>query len=226
MTKKSLLASFFFLAFAGLMSAQASFTMVSNPAVVPAESPEPDIEAEMTITNLQNITKTLRWTRNVVSMTGPCQTQVCDPNLCWVPSVSTKTFQLAPNQVSPIIVHLVNSSQVQCCAIIDVHFANVDEATDSLTARFVFDCATGTKDLIQVSDIVLFPNPTATDFTLTNAETATAMRIYAADGREVAYFQATPDHHYRLPEQPSGVYYIVLENKDGQKFRAIQLQKE
>ncbi|MEI6407749.1 MAG: T9SS type A sorting domain-containing protein [Bacteroidota bacterium] len=226
MNKKALLASFFFLAFAGLISAQATFSMVSNPAIVPSESAVQDIPAEMTITNLENVTKTIRWTRNVVSLTGDCQTQVCDPNLCWLPTVSTKTFQLAPNQVSTFIIHLNNPSQVQCCAIVDLHLANVNVPTDSLTARFVYDCATGTKDLIQVSNIVLFPNPTATDFTLTNAENATALRIYAADGREVAYFQATPDQHYRLPEQPNGVYYIVLENKDGQKFRAIQLQKE
>jgi len=225
MNKKNLLASCFYLAFTGLTSAQATFSMVSNPAVVPSESAVQDIPAEMTITNLENVAKTIRWTRNVVSLTGDCQTQVCDPTLCWLPTVSTKTFQLAPNQVSMFIIHLNNPLQVQCCAIVDLHLANVDAPTDSLTARFVYDCATGTKELIQVSDIVLFPNPTATDFTLTNAEKATALRIYAADGREVAYFQATPDHHYRLPEQPNGVYYIVLEDKGGHKFRAIQLQK-
>lgn len=207
------------------LQAQGTFIVTPNPAAVTAEANQYDSPAHAEITNLTNFPKNIRWERIIIELPATMQTQVCDPNLCWLSTVSSKTFTLAGNQTGQLIVHFLNPQQVTGSAIIHVKLTNIDDPTEVLTAVYNYNPpASGVNDLPAAS-VKMYPNPAVDQFTLENADAVASVRVFSLEGRQVAFFNATPNQQYSIANQPAGTYVLSLMDKNGRSFQAIEINK-
>ncbi|MEI6407748.1 MAG: T9SS type A sorting domain-containing protein [Bacteroidota bacterium] len=210
---------------ANTLLAQGTFTVVPNPASVTADPSQSDAPAEAVITNLTNFPKNIRWERIIIELPATMSTQVCDPNLCWLSTVSTKTFTLAGNASGQLIVHFLNPQHVTGSAIVHIKLTNIDDPTEVLTAVFNYNPpAAGVHDL-PAATVKMFPNPTVDQFKLENADAVSAVRVFSLDGRQVAFLNATPDQQYSIANQPVGTYVLSLLDKNGRSFQALEISK-
>jgi hypothetical protein len=208
--------------------AQASFTLTpQNVTVVVADSTH-DAEGINTIQNLQNVSKIIKWTRTVICIDpSNAQTQICDLVTCYFPTISTRTFTLGPQVSGPIITHFLKVKGVPGSAIVALHFENTANAADSLTSLYVFNTCgvSATNEQLPAATVQMYPNPVSDFFTLQNAEEVAKIRLYTADGREVAAFNASADGQYPIAHLAAGTYYMGLFDKQARLFQAIKMDK-
>ena len=210
-----------------ITSAQ-SFSLGNTEVWTIANQNQPDVEAHTTIQNLMNTPQTFRWERIVVNMTPGCASRVCDINVCYIASVSSKLFTLGANSGGPLIMHFDNPDSIAgASAIIRLKVTNANLTTDTASVVFLYTSdLSGTKDKLPVANVKLFPNPTSDYFQLENAEAVSRIRVFALDGRNVAEFAATPGQQYSLANLSTGTYLLALEDKAGQAFQALELVKK
>ncbi|MCC6279634.1 MAG: T9SS type A sorting domain-containing protein [Saprospiraceae bacterium] len=186
-----------------------------------------DLKAENTIVNLSPDVKSIRWERTVITLTPDCETQVCDLEYCYSPAVSTKTFELGPNEAGPLSVHLLLPDVISATAVVRLKFYDINNPADSIISVYTISTlVTGTEEEAAAARINLFPNPTVESFTLENAEMISAIRIFSLDGRQVSRMEAEPSQAYSLANQPAGTYVVVMENKQGNYVKAIEVRKQ
>lgn len=216
---------FLLLGFLSAVSAQ-SFSVSATEVWTIAPHTEPDVEGHITITNLTNSTQTIKWERTETQITSDCFSQVCDLNLCYIPVVSTKTFDIDANASGNIIMHFLNPNGIQGAeALIHLKMSNVANPADSIVVAYLFTSPlSGTGDL-PLAQVKLFPNPTTDYFLLENAEAVNRIRVISMQGREVARFTATPGERYSLDSQAAGTYFLALEDEQGRVFQTIELVK-
>lgn len=218
---------FLFLGFMGASFAQSSFSISTNSVwtITPASE---DVEGHIEITNPTNATQTIRWERTVMNITAGCHTQVCDLNLCYIPTVSTQKFDIAAGSTGSIIMHFLNPDLLSdATTLVNLKLFNDNNPSDSVIVAYLFTPETsGTKDGLTAANVKLFPNPTTDYFLLENAEAVQHIRLFSLDSREVARYTATPAQSYSLAGLPTGSYVLALEDKNGQVFQAISLVKK
>ncbi len=220
--------SILLLACFGIATAQSSFSVSTTEVTKVVPDSVLDVEAHFELTNLTNATQTIRWVRTEVEMIDSnCVTQVCDFNLCYLPHISTKTFDAAPNESKDIIMHFLNVNYYPgASGIIRLTMSNVNIPEDTITVTFRFTSSlSGTNDL-PLASVKLYPNPTTDYFLLDHADDVSRIRMFSMDSREVAQFTATPGERYSLAAQPAGTYFLALEDKKGRVFQSIELVKK
>ena len=231
-TMKNLVSTFAFVL--GLISmaslqAQSAFHVHPNPSDTITTSDTYDSPAHGEIKNVSNSTISIRWERKIINLTPNVTTAVCDPVLCWLGTVSTKTFTLEPDSAGQMTVHFYNAAFDPApgqagSGIVHVKLTNLNNPADTLIAIYTYSTLTGTNDLPK-SNVKLFPNPTTDYFTLENAEGVAAMKLYSLDGREVARFENNSSNTYSIANQPIGNYVLSFEDKNGQLLQAVELHK-
>jgi len=214
-------------AFFGLASAQSTFSVADTEVWVIAPASVEDAEGHTTIQNLTNATQTIRWERTNVDTTPGCQSQVCDLNLCYLPTVSTKTFNIAPNATGNLIMHFLNPNAIEgASGVIHLKLRNVEFPSDSVNIVFLFTSdLSDAKDLSSAVRVSVFPNPATDYFQLDNAEGVHRIRVLSLDSREVARYTATPGASYPMAGLSAGSYMLALEDKNGQIFQSLNLVK-
>ncbi len=205
---------------------QATFNIAPlNPSEVYGPDSD-DLKAENHITNLTDQVKTIRWERTEINLTPDCLTQVCDLIYCYSPSVSTKTFELGPNENGPLSVHLLLPDVIEANAVVRVKYYDVNNPADSIVSVYTISTlVTGTEEEAAAANIRLFPNPTVESFTLENADQVAAVRIFTLAGRQVTRMNTVPSQVYSLAGQPAGSYIVALENAKGRVVRAMEVVK-
>lgn len=219
---------FLLFGFYSVCVAQSTFTVSASEVWKIAQPTIPDLESHFNITNTSSAMQTIRWERTVVEIVGDSdtKTQVCDLNLCYIPTVSTKTFDIEAGFTGSIIMHFLNPNAYQgASGIINLKMSNVNVPSDSTVVTFLYTSSLSGTDELPVANVKLFPNPTVDNFQLTNADDVHRIRVFSLDSREVARFTATPGQIYSLAEQPAGTYLLALEDAKGQAFQAIRLVK-
>ena len=210
----------------GTAFAQATFDLVPDTviAIVPIDSH--DVEAHNIFHNLTNAARTITWERTVISIDpDTLQTQICDLNACYLPHVSSKTFVSNPGAMDPVIVHFLNNSGGAASAVVQLKFTDMADPDNPQYAYYIFNAVVGTHDL-PAANVKLYPNPTVEYFSLENADDVARIRVYTIDGRQVALFNPANNGLYSLADQPTGLYIVALESKEGQFFQAIQVKKQ
>ena len=216
------------LGLAGVTFAQ-TFSLSPSPVQTLVTSATLDTTAENEIINLEGVTKTLRWTRTEICMNpAGVKSKICDLNTCYTAAVSTKEFDLEPNQTGPIIVHFVNTTGQEGSGIIHLKMVNIANPADSTSAIYLFNaCSTvGANEVLPVANVNLFPNPVVESFTLGNDQDVAFIRVFGIDGRWVASFNGIPGSTYSIADQPAGNYIISLEDEQGRIFQAIEIHKQ
>ena len=218
---------FLFLGFIGASFAQSSFSISTNSVWSIAPVDDDDVEGHIEIHNPTNAVQTIKWERTIVNITPGCVTQICDLNLCYIASVSTKTFNISPDSTGNIIVHFVNEDLIAgASALVHLKLSNLNNPADSVVVAYLFTPETSaTKDRLPAASVKLFPNPTTDYFLLENADAVQRIRLFSLNSREVARYAATPAQSYSLAGLPTGSYVLALEDKNGKVFQAISLVK-
>ncbi len=209
------------------VQAQSAYDVHPNPSDTIGVEDSYDTPAHGEIINVSNSPVTIRWVRTEVYLTDNITTAVCDPVTCWFPGINDRTFQLMPDSFGQLTVHFYNSGYDPGqggSGIVHLKLTNLDNPSDTLTAIYTFSTPTGTNDL-PASNVKLFPNPTTDFFTLEKAEDVASMRIFALDGRIMARFDVSPDNTYSIGHLPVGNYVLSFEDKNGQLFQAVEINK-
>lgn len=212
----------------GTAVAQATFTYTPDSVMVSSTPEQTDVEGHANVHNLEALVKTIKWERTEIMLTSGCETQVCDANLCYLPAVSSKKFDLGPNETVDMIVHMDNQTGNPCCAVVKLKLSNFNNPADSASAFYIFNnCSAllGSGEPLPLANVRVFPNPITTYFMLENADEVSAIHIYTLDGREVLNQQASADQVYDFSRQIGGTYVLVLEDKNGRNFQAMELHK-
>lgn len=221
-----------FLLFATLLlahtaSSQTTFSITPNPALGTGGPEDFDVAAHAVIKNISNVRDSISWERNVINLPEGFNTAVCDPIQCYFPNVNTKTFGLAPGASGAMDLHFYNNLETTGSGLIHLKVVNVNVPTDEVTAVYIYNSTSSTKDPLPKANVHLFPNPTTEGFTLENANEVAAVSVFSLDGRQVARFlQPTPDQRYSVADQPAGTYIVALLAKNGKVFQAVELRKQ
>jgi hypothetical protein len=207
------------------VTAQLTFTIAPNPLRFTTSVSETTMEAYTKVTNRDARPDTLRWSRRVISITPGCETQVCDPVACYAPFVDTRTFPLAGNETVNFGVWLQNPERRAASAVVRMLLTNVSNTRDSATAVFLFSPNVSTGEPLPEATVRVHPNPVSTGFYLNNAANVQRLRILTLDGRLISHQPALPEGTFYTPlaDQPRGSYILVLEDKLGRAFQAIEL---
>ncbi len=221
------------LAFTTFCTAQVTFALTTDTVIGTAEVPEITAAAHDTVFNLTSNSLTINWTRYILSISPGCVIQICDPNNCYLPTVSSKNFTISANpnnNIGLMVVDLVDTllSGNPANAIVRIKYTSLAQASDTADTYYLLSITetTGVHDPASVSRVVLYPNPVTESFTLDNAEAVRKIRVYDLNGRQVAEYAATSGQHYSLSGQPSGTYFVALADENGRVFRALQVIKE
>lgn len=239
--KKSLHILFFILVSVSFIQAQ-SFSIEPIPASATADlqdastTPE-DVTAHAEITNLTSGILNLSWSRTEVTMPTNWTSGVCDVNYCYGIGESRQDFQLQPGEVGRMDVHaypggtpgsLANGA-VPGQALIMVKITNKDDATDTLSATYMFD-VTGEPIISSTNDpevaaIKVFPNPTTDYFELTNASNLVEqVAIYNILGSQVNQYNAV-EQRFDIAGLPQGLYLVSLLDEENKILKTVRLQK-
>ena len=217
----------FLLTFCSLASAQSSFSISEDTLVVSLPVPETLVHAPNIVTNLANGPLTLRWQRYVISLTPGCETQVCDPNQCYVPGVGGQTFTLEADSIANMYIDLLNPSGAPASAIVRLQYTNLAQPADTASVYYFLSVGTSASAEQAASlRILLYPNPATESFALDHAGALHTVRMYDLAGQQVAEFAAAATQRYSLADQPAGTYFVTLADKNGQVFRALQVIKQ
>lgn len=225
---KNLLFTLLIALFAGSTAIAQTFNLSPDTVTVTAPMNQYDVEIHNDLTNLTNAARSIRWERSIISMDpDTLLTQICDPNACYLPPVSTKVYTLAAGATVPMIVHFLNNSGGPASAIVQLKYTDLADPTNPQFSYYIFDASlTGTDEQLPAANVKLFPNPFVESFSLDNAEEVARIRVYGTDGRLVLDQIARPDQVYSLAGQPAGTYVVALQTKGGRLFQAIKVVKK
>lgn len=210
----------------GQLFAQTVHAFEFTPDTVSVISPSNVTEAiaELEIKSLSATDLTLRWQREVISLTQSCATKVCDLNACYPEQTSTKQFVLSAGAEGLISVHLVNDHQVDAQAIVRLDMWDVNNPADTIPTFYLFNAtAVGTQEPLPAANVKVFPNPTTDYFTLQNTNEVARVRLLDFHGREITVFNPNTNNTYSVAEQPAGNYLLVIEDNKGRAFQIVQL---
>ncbi len=176
------------------------------------------------IKNISTDSIFVKWVRSVINISPGVDNAVCDPEQCWFITTQTNSFGLAPDSVGKLYVSFSHPGNQAASGIVHLKLTNLGNAADTLTAVYTFSKLSGTNDPPK-ANVKLFPNPTTDFFTLEKAEDVASMRIFALDGRIMARFDVSPDNTYSIGHLPVGNYVLSFEDKNGQLFQAVEINK-
>jgi Secretion system C-terminal sorting domain len=227
MTPKSFISTILYLAallpFA--TTAQLPFSLQPIPAIGSGAVEEIEVPVTATITNLTGAVLNLKWERRVISLTPGCMTNVADPNLGWAPFVSMQNLDLLPNQVGPMNVNFFNNG-APCSGIIHLKISNRNNPADSLIGVYLFNQSSGVLGGQADEQIKLYPNPASSFFSVEHGEEAAGIRVLSLEGREMLRFGNQGAMPFDIAPLPAGTYFVVLEDKNGTPFQALELRKQ
>ncbi len=221
--------AFFFFAFLSInsVSAQTTFSITPNPSMVSAPPELFDATAHATIKNISNVRDSIVWVRTEIELPKDFTTAVCDCIQCYKEEVSSMSFGIAPNESCVLDVHFYNNLESSGTGLVHLKVTNVSVPNDMVTAVYVYNTTSGSKDPLPTATVRLFPNPITEGFALENADDVAGVRIYSLQGgRQVAHFEPSADQRYSIANQPAGTYIVALLAKNGKVFQAVEVHKQ
>jgi hypothetical protein len=214
-----------------LFGQQSAFFVANDTVsrVAPADSSI--IEAFLYIKNVSATTKSVRWQRSILALSDPSLlTLVCDPVQCWAASVSTFQFDLPADQTAPMSISFLNETGQAQCGIIRLKVFDANNPADSVGLYYLFNnCGQVLNDRtppLPRPTATLSPNPTTAQFLLHHTEDANRMYLCDAQGRMLYTRPITPDAVFSLHDYPAGLYFVVLEDRYGRMYQAIEVNKQ
>lgn len=189
------------------------------------------------ITNTSDTTLSLRWELFNLDKPSAWESQVCDPNECYLPIVRSNIdaglgldapVVLEPDSSVNISIYIMPNETIGTGRFaLDFSLAS-DPATVIDMATFeveITSSVVNTYESIRRQDIRVFPNPATDYFELMNSEAVDRVVLYNLVGHQVGTFLAYPGKQYDVANLPSGTYMVALINEDFGTFRTMRLVK-
>ncbi len=219
------------LVFCGVLDAQNTFTLEPNDVVrqievIPGEFQ--DFELHNQFINRSDETKTYVWERTEVYLPKDWQTAVCDINLCYLPHVSTMSFEIGSQDTFDMIVHAYNNGNLGDSVLVSLNVYEEGNPANSVTATYRFiSMTTATDDIAGTDDrLLLYPNPTSQGFQLSSARDIHEVIVYNIVGKQVKQFNASRGRMYDIGDLQKGMYFVRLLNEKGTVEKTLRLNKE
>lgn len=154
--------------------------------------------------------------------------QICDINLCY----GWGTYQSAPSAPNAIAdgvtvkfsvkVRRNDSSAMNGTSYGIIKFYDDPEFTNEIGSSSA--PVTSTSDL-DLSDLVIYPNPTTHSFQIKNDGAIASVSIYNIVGREVSTLNHSEGMVHDVSDLRSGMYLVRLVNAKGDVVKAMRLSK-
>lgn len=222
----SILVAFFIL---HMSSAKGQTTFTVSPLLIQEVAPpaEAITGAHTVVRNASPGNKTIRWERQILALNPDTATiQVCDINNCYSSTTATMTYVLVDTAL--MTVYFNKEEGVEGCAVVRLKFTNVNVPADTVATMFFFNntCLVDAGEpALPEAGVSLFPNPTFGDFRLSGDAEVAAVRIFSPGGQLVQRIKAVSGQWYSLSQQPAGTYFVVVEDKLGRAFQALEVVK-
>lgn len=194
-------------------------------------------EPTVTITNTTDSVIALRWERFELNHPDAWETQVCDPNECYFPIVSSNIdtvlgldapMIIQPNASANISIY-INPNKTSGTGTFALDFALVSQPDSIIgTAKFEVEVANlvvNTLDILRRQEIRVYPNPTLDYFQLTETKNIDRLAIVNLVGRQVGAFRVYPGARYDVNYLPDGIYLVSLINDDYGVVKTMRLGK-
>lgn len=207
-----------------------------------------DLSVEVAVTNMTDEEIEIKWTRNVPEDCNDAwETAICDNNTCYLPTVDTNigpnangsvvdvAFVLGPNEsFDHFAFHIYPRMNTGCCDI-TVDFSLVG-APDDILETVVFksnvnmndDCSAATtsnQDIEAAKAISAYPSPTTDFFQLTENEVVDQISVYNAIGQLIKSYNYVDGTQYDLSSEANGMYFLQLENEEGENLKVLRIVK-
>lgn len=155
-------------------------------------------------------------------------TQICDINLCYAPN-TLKSSPITPNVIADgATVEFSfkvwnNNGVVEGTSYGILNLYDDSEFTNLVASSSAPVTSTSNLDL---SDLVIYPNPTTEFIQLKNDESIAAIKIFNIVGRVVKTFNHSAGLVHDVTTLRSGMYLVRLEDKDGNVVKSMRLSKK
>lgn len=189
------------------------------------------------LTNNSDSTLSLRWELFNLDKPSAWESQVCDPNECYLPIVRSNIdadlginapVVLPPDSSIKISIYIMPNETIGTGKFaLDFSLAS-DPGTVIDMATFeveITSSVVNTYESIRQKDIRVYPNPATDYFELTNSEAIDRVVVFNLVGRKVAMFLAYPGKQFDIASLPSGTYMVALVNEKIGTIRTMRLVK-
>ncbi len=143
-----------------------------------------DVIANSRVTNTSQNTQGIIWTREEISMPAEWASAICDTTTCYLPHVSTQSFQLPAGASGKLDVH-VYPYNVEGSAVIAVHLALATDPEEIIvTSTYLFNTSLGVAEKL-TEKAKVFPNPATDQFWIESEFGAQQAVLHDMNGRVV-----------------------------------------
>lgn len=216
-------------------------SVTPNPAqqIFQADLSTPDLTLEIktVVKNLTKDTLRLRWQRIEMDKPAVWQTQVCDPNFCYLPNVNTN-FNPSLKFEEPVVV-LPDSSfkftlyilpnGIAGTAAVDLDFSLIGDPNNTVIETVMFrpevSALTTSVPALRLDQVRLYPNPADDYFELTYTQGIDQLIIYNLLGRTVRRYEVAGGRRYSLAGLPDGMYLVSLASRQKGVLKTMRLSK-
>lgn len=214
----------------GVLQISAQVTLSLNPTMVFTDVDPTEFEtvAHSYITNTGTDTLTIRWIRQVESISMGWQSAICDINACY--SVETDStpdeflLTLAPGDSSMLDVH-IRPGGLEGTASIKVRVEDVSNSENAVTGEYLFNMVSPTLQLKRES-LKIFPNPAIDYFQLSDYEQVEQVVIYNLVGQELRRFNVYPGAKFNLGNLQREIYLVRLMDSRNKVIKTFRLRKQ
>jgi hypothetical protein len=194
-------------------------------------------DPSVTITNTTDSTISIRWELFNLNKPTVWESQVCDPNECYIPIVSSNIdtalginapIVLAPDSSAKVSIYITPNETVGTGMFAIDFFLASDPYTTIDMATFeveINNLVVNTITEIKNQAIRLYPNPSPDYFQLTNSEYIDRIIMTNLVGKQVGSFRAFPGKSYDISYLPNGLYAVSLVNDDIGVVKTLRLSK-
>ena len=149
------------------------------------------------------------WEIIVVEKTDGWNVAVCDVVQCYLPTVSSQSFDLPAGTAGDMDVH-VYPGGIEGAAIIEVNVYETDDPSNNTTGVYFFNHTVGITEKFSEA-IKVYPNPTQDFITIDNSENqVSAVELYNVSGKMVLRSDLNGNDRISLQELASGNYILKL----------------
>lgn len=177
------------------------------------------------VKNLASTTRTYRWTRQVRLLSEGWEAAVCDTNLCYLPTVETATFELAPDLEANMDVYIYPNG-LSGEAIVEVTVTDEADENITATATYYFNVSPNAVRQPVGRHIRVFPNPVRQRFQLSHHEQISRVAVYNLLGRQLQEFSYQPGGYYDIGYLPQGAYLVQIKGRNGRILVTRLLNKQ
>lgn len=215
----------------GLFAQTFEFTNDGDTIVFDWDGTNQDVVNKGFTTNMLSDTNALKWTKTELSMPDGWASAICDKNLCYLDFVRSQEFELFPNEVGRLDLHLYTYSNpghgdtavVEVC----VEELAAPNHKSCLTYMYIARGNSSTSNPADIeTSISVSPNPTSDFFSIQGVDRAGRVEVYNMIGSKMKQFNGQYESTFGVADLPSGIYFVrVYDESNARVLSTVRLKK-